>query len=299
MRILITGGLGFIGSWLEQALLAKRHAVYIMDKHRVNRERYFRGDICDHHCMEQIFAKIRPEIVIHLAAMVSRKESEETPFMAIQTNVEGTLNIAILSRHYQSRIIYAGSSEEYGTAFYNKEPVTEDTPFGYPTSIYSMTKRMSEEIVQYYAMFRGVEATTLRFFMLYGIGEPASDYRSAMIRFVDAAKNGAPLTVHDGTSRQWCYITDAVDAIVKVVERKQTTPYEVYNIGNGGSVSTLALAKKIIELSLSRSAVSLVRAERTVIPVKIASFKKAKTVLGWEAKVLLEEGIRKVIAGAK
>lgn len=293
-RILITGGLGFIGSHLEPALKAKGYGVTITDRIRLNRPDYIRGDICDHFRMQQIFDEVRPDVVIHLAAMVSRKESEETPYMAIQTNVNGTLNVVKCCMRHQARIIYAGSSEEYGTAFDGGTIVTEGTPFGHPTSVYSMTKRMADELIQYYATSMGLSATTLRFFMLYGPGEPATDYRSAMVRFFDAALKGLPLNVHKDTVRQWCYIDDAIDAVVKVVQMKQKFPYQAFNIGNDEQVSTIELARLIISMTGSKSAVREIPVESTVIPVKLASFHRTKIDLGWEATTPLVGGMREV-----
>jgi UDP-glucose 4-epimerase len=291
MRILITGGLGFIGSHLEVELKKFGHEVVIFDRWRIKRESYFRGDICDYYSLEKTFEKIKPHVVIHLAAMVSRKESEETPYMAIKTNIEGTLNIVLLCLKYNSRLIYAGSSEEYGTAFSKNIKVTEDTPFGEPTSIYSMTKRMAEELIQYYSSFKGLVATTTRFFMLYGEGEKPSEYRSAIVRFIDAAKKGENLNVHMHTARQWCYISDAIRAIRIIAERKQEIPYETFNIGNDEVIKTEDLAKKIIYLTNSKSKINLIPVEETIIPIKLASFEKANKKLGWTAEIVLDKGL--------
>ena len=299
MKILITGGMGFIGSHLETALLEKGHDVIIFDRMRINRSSYFRGDICDYYCLENVFRETKPDTVIHLAAMVSRKESEETPFMAIQTNIDGTLNVVLLCLQYNARLIYAGSSEEYGTAFSTKKKVTEDTPFGEPTSIYSMTKRMAEELIQYYAHFKGLKATTTRFFMLYGPGERASDYRSALIRFMDAAMQKKTLNVHKNTVRQWCYIDDAVEILLKIIEQEQDVCYQVFNIGNDEITKTEDLAKKIIQLTGSKSKINRIPVEETVIPVKLASFKKVRDTFNWKAKTTIDSGLLKVYENVK
>ncbi|MGA2237703.1 MAG: NAD-dependent epimerase/dehydratase family protein [Candidatus Bathyarchaeia archaeon] len=296
---MVTGGRGFIGSHLEARLKRERHIVSIFDRARVGERGYYRGDVNDHFSVERVFTQVRPRIVIHLAGMVSRKECEETPYLAIQTNVGGTLNIVQNCLRYKSRLIYAGSSEEYGTAFSSTKPVTEETPFGEPTSIYSMTKRMAEELIQYHAKFKGLEATTLRFFMLYGPNEAYSDYRSALIRFVVAARLGKPLTVHKNTARQWCYIDDAIEAIIKVVARRQEKDYEVLNIGNDEPISTEELAEKILRITDSKSTIKRICVEPTVIPVKLASFEAAQQLLKWEASTRLDEGLRKVCAELK
>jgi len=294
MRILVTGGKGFIGSHLVGELRKRGHNVFVFDRARISEENYYRGDICDYFSLERTFQEAKPHVVVHLGGMVSRKECEETPHAAIQTNVDGTLNVVLLCLKWKSRLVYAGSSEEYGTAFSLEERVTEETPFGEPTSIYSMTKRMAEELTQYYARFNGLQATTLRYFMLYGPGETHSEYRSALIRFMAAAQLGKPLTVHKNTARQWCYIDDAIEATIKIIERKQEENYEVFNIGNDEPISTEELAEKIVKITNSKSEIRRIQVEPTVIPVKLGSFENARKVLRWKAKTKLDEGLNRV-----
>lgn len=292
MKILITGGLGFIGSHLEPALTAKGHQVHIVDRLRVKKKNYHRGDICDYIRMQEIFEEVHPDVVYHLAGMVSRKECEETPQMAIQVNVTGTLNVVNLCQRFCAKIIYAGSSEEYGTAFNDGHKVTEEEPLGTPTSVYSMTKRMADELVEYHAEFKGVRAVRFRFFMFYGEGEPATEYRSAITRFVDAAKKGEPFNVHMHTERSWCHIDDGVRALVKALHIREG----LYNIGRDEPVDTACLATRI--LTLANAPYSLMKeipAEKTIIPVKRASFKKAERVLKWKAEISLDEGLRRLV----
>jgi nucleoside-diphosphate-sugar epimerase len=225
--------------------------------------------------------------------MVSRKECEETPNLAIATNVGGTQSVCTLCLKYGARLLFSGSSEEYGTAFKNGA-VDESTPFGEPTSIYSMTKRMAEELIQYYSYFKGLTATTMRLFMLYGVGEEPSDYRSAVVRFVDWALRGQPLTVHKGTERSWCYIDDVIEAIELIVKREQENHYEVFNLGKDDPISAEGLAYKILEVCNSPSNIIITDPEPTVIPIKRASFAKAKRLLGWEAKTPLRYGLKQV-----
>lgn len=293
MKILITGGLGFIGSHLEPALKVYKHDVHIMDRLRVARPNYHRGDICDYIRMQEIFEEVQPQIVYHLAGMVSRKECEETPQMAIQTNVTGTLNVLDLCKKHGAKIIYAGSSEEYGTAYAGGQSVTEDTPLGTPTSIYSMTKRMADELVEYYSTFKGMRAIRFRFFMFYGEGEPATEYRSAITRFIDAAKNRQPMQVHRGTERSWCHIDDGVMALVKAV---YMTGGGVFNIGRNEPVDTINLATKICTLTgAPYSLIHVVPPDKTIIPIKRALFEKARCEMKWESLISLDEGLRRMI----
>ena len=294
MRILMTGGLGFIGSHLARRLEKEGHDIHIFDRDRVSMPRYYRGDLNDYYSLENAFQQTGPQLVVHLGGMVSRKECEETPDMAIATNAGGTLHVCTLALRHKARLIYSGSSEEYGAALTSGIPVTEETPFGEPTGIYSMTKRMAEEVVQYYAHFKGLQATTVRFFMLYGPGEPPTDYRSALIRFTCNALLHRPLTVHKGTERSWCYIDDATEAIRRIVNRAQGHAYEVFNIGREDPIATELLAEKIVRICRSRSLMKKVSVEATVNPIKRASFQKARTVLGWKASTPIDKGLQQV-----
>jgi nucleoside-diphosphate-sugar epimerase len=299
MKILITGSRGFIGSHLITELRKNPESeIYEFDRKRVDAANYLPGNISDYISLENAFRKSQPSLVLHFAAVVSRRECEETPVTAIEENVKGTLNLVTLCERYRARLIYAGSSEEYGNVLSNG-PVVEETPFGIPTSIYSMTKRMAEELVQYYATYKGITATTIRFFMLYGPGELPSGYRSAVIRFVDAALKGETLAVHKDTERAWCYIDDAIRAMTKIMARKQENAYEVFNIGRNEPISSELLAKKIIKLSNSHSEIKVVLPPPTVIPVKRGSFQKAKQLLKWEATVPLDVGLANVIEFAR
>lgn len=295
-RILITGGLGFIGQKLEERLIKEGHEVFIFDRTRISRERYFHGDIIDYYNLENTFNKVNPEIVFHFAAMVSRKECEEAPYMAIATNVDGTLNVVNLCVKYNSRLIYAGSSEEYGDAYCaeNDYTVDENTPMGIPTSYYAMTKRMSDEIIQYNTKYGELIATTVRFCMLYG-AESYSEYRSAITRFIYAAMEGGPLMAHENTERSWCHIDDAIDALILVLNHDQKGCYEVYNIGKEEPISAVDLAKLIVRLTESESEIKVVPVEPTIVSIKRMKFNHIKNVLGWESKIPLKNGLARTI----
>lgn len=298
-EILITGGAGFIGTNLEKELLKRGHTVYIMDRVRLTRDHYYRGDINEYTRMREIFNDIKPDVVYHFAGMISRKECEETPQMAITSNQIGTLNVCNLSKEYGSRLIYSGSSEEYGTSFSADHILTEDTPFGTPTSMYSLTKRGAGDIIEYYERFKGLDAVILRFFMLYGAGERPTEYRSAIARFVHYALNDMPLPVHRNTERGWCYITDAVDAIATMADKKLVKTGEVFNIGCDKHIVTEDLANLIVKMCNSKSKLNVMDVESTVIPTKRASYAKIKKLIGWEPKISIKEGLQLVIDSQK
>jgi nucleoside-diphosphate-sugar epimerase len=301
MRALITGGAGFIGSHLAKHLCDEMDTT-VFDKEREvridERADYIRGDITDYLSLAKAFEQTKPDLVFHLAGMVSRKECEETPLLAFQTNMMGAYNICELCVRHKARVIYAGSSEEYGHGFTDTK-VTESTSFGPATGIYSLTKRFADEVIQHFAAKKGLTATAVRFFMLYGPGEPANPYRSAAIRFISYAMKGEPLPVHGGTSRSWCYIDDAIEALMLLARREQTQSYELYNIGKNEPIETPELARLILTLTESKSEIVLTEPDPTIIPHKSADFGKIKAVLGWEATTPLETGLKHVIRHEK
>ena len=300
-KVLITGGAGFVGRHLTKHL-CENADVTVFDQEREahidERAKYIRGDMTDYLSLARAFEQTKPDLVFHLAGMVSRKECEETPLLAFQTNVMGAYNVCELCVRHKARVIYAGSSEEYGHGFTGKS-VTESTSFGAATGIYSLTKRFADEVIQHFAAQKGLTATTIRLFMLYGPGEPANGYRSAVIRFIDYAMKGDPLPVHPGTSRSWCYVDDAIEALMLIAKHKQTESYELYNIGKGVGedepIATTKLAALIIEMVGSESVVNLTKADRTIIHHKVADFTKIRRELGWEATTPLKVGLKKVI----
>lgn len=297
MRVLILGGAGFVGTNLRRRLREK-HSVVICDRERTDPEpddcEYIRGDISDYLSMRRVFSAAKPDHVFHLAGMVSRRECEETPTLAFQTNTIGTYNVCSLCQEHGARIIYSGSSEEYGKGF-SGQRVSESSSFGPATGIYSLTKRFAEEVVQHFSYAKGLKATVTRFFMLYGPGEPFNEYRSAVIRFVNLAMANKPLPVHFGTSRSWCHIDDAVRALELILDRAQECDYEVYNIGRDAPIATEALAREIIHMSGSKSVIRKTVPDPTIIPDKVADFSHIKSVLGWEAQIGLEDGLRSVV----
>jgi len=306
-KVLVTGGAGFVGSHLTKQLCDKADTT-VFDKEREvqidERAKYIRGDITDYLSLARAFEQTKPDLVFHLAGMVSRKECEETPLLAFQTNMMGAYNICELCVRHNARVIYAGSSEEYGHGFRGgiwgrTTCVDESTDFGAATGIYSLTKRFADEVIQHFAAQKGLTATATRLFMLYGPGEPANEYRSAVIRFIDYAMKDEPLPVHPDTSRAWCYVDDAIEALMLLAKHKQAEPYELYNIGKGvgqdSPIETTELAALIIELVGSKSVVTLTKPDRTIIEHKYADFTKIRRVLGWEAKTPLKVGLTKVI----
>lgn len=293
--ILVIGGAGVVGRHLVSTLnTINEYDVHVFDRIRKTQENYIRGDIADHNSISQAFEHVQPNIVVHLAGMVSRWECEETPQLAIQTNISGMYNVCSLSLEHNARLLYSGTSEEYGSEFENGNIVTEETSLGAATNMYCLTKRSADEIVHYFAHAKGLTATTMRFFMFYGTDDELTDYRCAITRFIHDALLNKTLQVHYNTERSWCYMDDTIDAIIKIMQRKQDKQYEIFNIGKDEPISTEELAEKIIDLVGSGS-INLTQCEPTITPIKRGSFEKAKRELDWEATTPLDDGLVSVI----
>ena len=293
--VLITGGVGYIGSFLEPELIRRGYTVHTMDRVRLVKENYHRGDIIDYIRLREIFDEVQPDIVYHLAGMISRKECEETQQMAITTNQIGTLNVCNLALEHNCRLVHTGSSEEYGTSFMTAGVITEDVPFGRPTSLYSFTKRAASEMIEYFQHVKDLDAVGLRLFMIYGPREPPTEYRSAIARFIYYALTNQPLPVHRNTSRGWCYIEDIVDAIATMCDEKLVKSGDIYNLGCSDLIPTEDLAQMIVKMCESNSKINLMGAEATVIPSKIASFDKVYKSIGWRASTPLDVGLKATI----
>ena len=135
--------------------------------------------------------------------------------------------------------------------------------------------------------------------MLYGAGERPTEYRSAISRFVNYALHDQPLPVHRNTERGWCYITDAVDAIATMSDKKLIKSGEVFNIGCDKHIVTEDLAKMIVKMCNSKSKINVMDVEPTIIPTKRASYDKIKKLIKWEPKISIEDGLKMVIDSQK
>jgi len=298
-KILVLGGAGVVGRHLVRALENRsEYEVYVFDRVRKTEPKYIRGDIVDYYSVSKAFEDVHPDIVVHLAGMVSRWECEETPVLAIQTNIMGMYNVCSLCVQYHARLLYSGTSEEYGAEFAGGKVVTEDTSLGAATNVYCLTKRNADEMVHYFTHTKGLIATTMRFFMFYGIDDELTDYRCAITRFVHDALLNKTIYVHKGTERSWCYMLDAIGAIEKIIERKQEVNYEIFNIGRDESIETEMVAKIIVH-RIQKGVVKLISPEDTITPIKRGSFEKAKEILEWEATTPLNVGLDEVIKWMK
>jgi UDP-glucose 4-epimerase len=286
----VTGGAGFIGSHLVEALLAEEYEVRVVDDLSGGRRdrlpeavQFFKLDVCDTAKLAPAFSGA--DYVFHLAALPRVPFSIEHPRESHTVNVDGTLSVLIAARDAKvGRVIFAASASAYG----NQEvlPLTEDLP-ARPANPYGLQKYMSELYVRHFFEVYGLPSVSLRYFNVYGPRlDPEGPYALAIGKFLALRKRGEPLTiVGDGTqTRDFTHVRDIARASVLAATSLSVGKGEVINIGTGRNKSVNYLA-------------DLFGGERVHLPPRIeahdsrADNRKAKELLGWEPTVTLEEGI--------
>lgn len=293
-RLLITGGLGAIGSRLAPHLRSRGYEVYILDNKVMKRDDYIRADVTSMVEVMEAFKRWDPDCVLHLAGEVGRENGELFARRSVDVNVSGTINLIQLCREHDTGIVFASSSEVYGDV--GDTVMHEELPTGKLTNCYALSKFQAEQYLRHFSENYGLRARSIRMFMCYGPGEYPSYYRSAMTRFVYRILRNRPVSVHRGAKRSWCYIDDICAGWEAVIRHFDSGGYDVFNIGKHEPRHMFEVAGLICDITKQPgSLIQEVDVPPFVSPVKNASFEKAKRELGFEARIGLEEGIRRTI----
>ena len=315
MRILITGGAGFIGSHLVGALLREGHRVTVVDDFSTGKERniahyegddlfsFVEGSILDEALMERLVSQC--DMVYHLAALVGVKHVVDDPLKCIMTNVRGTETVLALASRFGCRVLFASTSEVFGRNARLPWSEDDDRVLG-STRIarwsYATAKALDEHLCFAYHM-RGLPVSIVRYFNAYGPRLDPRGYGSVIAKFIGQALRGEPLTVHgDGQqTRCFTYVTDSVQGTM-LVGTSEVALGEVFNIALQQEVTILELADTIISLTGSSSDIKMIPYSEAYgagfedTPRRLADVSKAARMLGFTAAVSLEEGLRKTIA---
>jgi UDP-glucuronate 4-epimerase len=308
MRILVTGGAGFIGSHLCERLLRDGHQVSIVDElndfyspalkltnlecvRSAGNIAFYQSDICDEGAMTDVFKEARPELVIHLAARAGVRPSLEQPLLYERVNVRGTMVLLEKCRQFDvKQFIFASSSSVYGGA--NRVPFCEDDPVNRPISPYAATKIAGENICYTYGQLYGMRMVCLRFFTVYG---PRQRPDLAIRKFTDLIEHGKPITVFgDGSSsRDYTFIDDIVDGIVSAIG--YDCDYDIFNLGNSSPVGLLEMIR-VIENKLGKKAnVHWLPEQAGDVPITYADISKANRLLGYSPRVAFADGVQTMI----
>lgn len=308
MKIIVTGGAGFIGSHVVGELLKKGEDVVVIDDFndfydpRLKRDnmalyeneprlKLCEMDIRDRAGIEALFREESPDAVCHLAARAGVRPSIKDPFLYEEVNCLGTLNLLDAARAVKTKnFVFASSSSVYGIN--SKVPFSEEDPITCPISPYASTKRAGELMSYTYSHLYGLNVTCLRFFTVYGErGRPDM----AVAKFTKAVREGREIEVYgDGTARRdFTYVGDILDG----VSRSIYTPsrYEIVNLGGANMIDVNGLIS-LIEKNLGKKAI--VKYSDTApgdVPVTYADVTKARRLLGFAPKVRIDEGVARYV----
>jgi UDP-glucuronate 4-epimerase len=309
VKLLVTGGAGFIGSHFAERRLAAGDRVVVLDDfndfydpavkrrnvaHSVENARYrlVEGDIRDRDLVFRLFAEEGFDAVVHLAARAGVRPSLRQPVLYEEVNCVGTLHILDAAiAHGKPRFLFASSSSVYGTN--SKLPFSEEDPVDQPVSPYAATKRAGELHVSVFHRLHGLDALCLRFFTVYG---PRQRPEMAISKFIRAIESGDPLRVFgDGESRRdYTYIDDIVDGIDAALSGP--AGFSIINLGGSRPVTLARLVTEIEKATGKRAQVVREPDQPGDVPVTFAEVTKAERLLGFRARIPLEEGLRRSVA---
>lgn len=306
MRIVITGGAGFLGSHLCDRLLEMGHTVVCLDNlitgnienisHLMGQE-HFR--FIKHDVTEYIFIAGPVDAVMHFASPASPRDYLEFPIQTLKVGALGTHKTLGLAKQKGARFLLASTSETYGDPLVNPQPETywgNVNPIGL-RGVYDEAKRFAEALVMAYHRYHGVDTRIVRIFNTYGPRMRPHDGR-VVSNFIVQALEGKPLTVYGkgDQTRSFCYVEDEVRGIISLLMApKADNIHDPVNIGNPHELTVLKIAEKIIALASSSSSLVFQSLPEDDPKVRRPDIERAIGLLGWRPEISLEEGLRRTI----
>jgi UDP-glucose 4-epimerase len=305
MRVLITGGAGFIGSHLCDSLVAAGNEVSILDNLSTGSERNIahlkgkiqvnQGDIRDKELVEKLTKD--SDLILHMAAALGVDNILEDPIESISTNFYGSEVVLNTALKFDKRIVIASTSEIYGKNTKSQLSETDDRIVGTPQKLrwtYSDAKALEEATAYFLFLTKNLRVTTIRFFNTVGPRQTGK-YGMVIPRFVKAAVTNKPLQIFgDGTqSRVFCHVADTVKAIIALALNDKTIG-EVFNVGGEGEITILELAELIIDQTKSKSAITFTDYQDAYavgyedMARRVPDVSKIKEFIGWESIIDLK-----------
>ncbi len=305
MNVLVTGGAGFVGFHVCERLLGDGHGVWAFDdlnpfyEPAIKRANirdlqalarpftFVVGDLTDRAALDEVFASVRFDQVIHLAARAGVRPSLEEPALYQRVNVEGTVNVLEAARRTGVRkVILASSSSVYGVNA--KVPFAETDPIFRAISPYAASKLATEALGHVYHHLYGLDIVALRFFTVYG---PRQRPDLAIHKFARLLAAGKPIPVFgDGTTaRDYTYVTDTVDGVMACT--RQAFGYEIFNLGESQTVTLNRLIALLEQHLGAKAIIDRQPPQPGDVPITYADITKARSRLGYAPKVDIEDGI--------
>jgi len=302
MKYVVTGGAGFIGSYITKKLVKRGDTITVIDNMNTGKEKnlesirdkinFIKGDILDMDLLEGITKDA--DGVFHQAALASVQDSFDEPDKYYNVNVNGTENILKLSKKYGFKVVYASSSSVYGNPI--KIPIEESDEKN-PINPYAETKLKKEELAIKYSEM-GVSVIGLRYFNVFGKGQ-SKEYAGVLKLFLERIKDKLPPKINgDGTQfRDFVYVEDVVNA--NIMSMNSDVNHAFFNVGTNTSITILDLAKTIIKSSgLNLEPIFGPALEGDVQKTK-ANIDLIKEKIGWKPTIVLEEWINEIISTNK
>lgn len=306
MRVLITGGAGFIAYHLAAALRKREDEVILLDnfndfynpeiKRRNARDLQALGqvslhvaDILDRTALEAIYEEVRPDAVVHLAAWAGVRPSIEKPELYSAVNVTGTVNMLELAKKFSTHcFVFGSSSSVYGGN--TKVPFSEDDPVDRPVSPYAATKKAGELLCHTYAYNFSMHITCLRFFTVYG---PRQRPEMAIHKFADLMYHGKeiPIFGKGDSRRDYTFVEDIVSGIVSAIDTNP--PFEILNLGESQTITLLEMVQHLEEALGKKALLRFLPDQPGDMEITYADIARARRVLGYDPKTPFKVGIRR------
>jgi len=314
-RVVLTGGAGFIGSHVSEALLRRGVQLWILDNldefyppawkkanledmRRVGSYEFSQVDICDIVRLRETLERARPDVVIHLAARAGVRPSIEQPHLYEQVNVAGTLNLLEMCRQLQVRkFLFGSSSSVYGAT--SRVPFSEDQVELRPLSVYAATKLAGEMFCYTYAHLFALPVICLRFFTVYG---PRQRPDLAIHKFTALIEAGKPVPIFgDGSAgRDYTWVDDIAAGVMAAVDYEphpvDGVPFEVFNLGNSHPVKLLEMVELLERITGKSVILERHPPQPGDVPLTWADISKACRLLGYRPATRLEEGLEQFVA---
>jgi nucleoside-diphosphate-sugar epimerase len=299
---LVTGGAGFIGSHLAEALVSRGERVRVVDSLVTGNRRnlahvqnidFLEGDLAELHVARRAVEGV--DFVLHQAAIPSVPRSVKDPATSHRANIDGSLNVLIAARDAGvKRVVYAGSSSAYGNAA--TLPKVETMPAA-PLSPYALQKFVSEQYCQLFTRLYGLETVTIRYFNVFGPRQdPSSPYSGVISLFIRALCEGRQPTIYgDGEqTRDFTYVTNVVDGVLRACHAPDANG-EVINVATGGRISLNELFRAVRDLTGATLEPLYAAGRQGDVRDSQADIQKARQLLGYEPTVSLDAGLAKTL----
>jgi dTDP-glucose 4,6-dehydratase len=306
MRIVITGGAGFLGSHLCDRLIDMGNEIVCLDNlltgtvdnisHLLGHERF---RFHKHDVTEYIFLSPPVDAVLHFASPASPRDYLELPIQTLKVGALGTHKAMGLAKHMHARFLMASTSETYGDPLVNPQPETywgNVNPIGY-RGVYDEAKRFAEALVMAYHRYHGVDTRIARIFNTYGPRMRPHDGR-VVSNFIVQALQGEPLTVYGAgdQTRSFCFVDDEIEGLIRLLMAPASDSIHLpVNIGNPHEVTVLQIAETIISLTASKSQIQFQALPEDDPKVRRPDISRAIQLLDWRPEISLEEGLRRTI----